>query len=129
LLKLRIIVADDNPAMLQEVVSVLRSEFDVVATAMDGAAARECIERYHPDVAVLDVAMPHVNGIELTKELARNGNSIRVILCSVETDQDTIDAAFQAGAAGYVLKVQMVRDLIPAIKSVVAGRQFKSHEP
>jgi len=125
---LRIIVADDNPAMLQQVVSVLRSEFDIVATATDGAAARECIERYHPDVAVLDLLMPHVNGIELTSELIRSGNSIRVILCSVETDQDIIDAAFKAGAAGYVFKVQMVKDLIPAIKSVVAGRQFKSSE-
>ena len=69
--------------MLEQIVSVLRSEFDVVATAKDGAAAQECIDRYHPDVAVLDIVMPHINGIDLTKQLARNGNSIKVIVCSV----------------------------------------------
>jgi len=112
--------------MLEQIVSVLRCEFDVVATANDGAAAQECIDRYHPDVAVLDIVMPHINGIELTRELASNGNSIKVIVCSVETDQETIDAAFTAGASGYVYKPHLTRDLIRAVKLVSSGHQFKS---
>lgn len=59
--------------MLEQIVSVLRSEFDVVATANDGAAAQECIDRYHPDVAILDIVMPYINGIELTRSWPEMG--------------------------------------------------------
>jgi DNA-binding NarL/FixJ family response regulator len=127
-MKLRIIVADDNPKMLDQVVLLLRTEFDVVATALNGACARECIKRYSPDLAVLDVVMPGVNGIELTKELSRNGHSTRVVICSVENDLETIEAARNAGALGYVFKPRMARDLVAAVKAVAAGSPFTSPE-
>jgi DNA-binding NarL/FixJ family response regulator len=127
-MKLRIIVADDNPKMLEQVVLLLRDEFDVVATAADGGSARECIQRYKPDVAVLDLVMPQINGIELAREMSRNGNSTPVIICSVENDPEAIEAARSAGALGYVFKPRMARDLIPAVKSVAAGRPFTSPE-
>jgi DNA-binding NarL/FixJ family response regulator len=127
-MKLRIIVADDNPKMLEQVVLLLRDEFDVVATAADGGSARECIQRYKPDVAVLDLVMPQINGIELAREMSRNGNPTPVIICSVENDPEAIEAARSAGALGYVFKPRMARDLIPAVKSVAAGRPFTSPE-
>jgi len=125
-MKLRIIVADDNPRMLDQVVSLLRTDFEIVATATDGVSARECIHRYKPDVAVLDVVMPRVNGIELARELSRNGHSTHVVICSVENDPETIDAARNAGALGYVFKPRMARDLVAAVKSAAAGRPFTS---
>lgn len=126
--KLRIIVADDNPKMLDQLVSLLRTEFDVVATAADGGSARECIQRYKPDVAVLDIVMPRINGIELSKELSIKGNSTRVVICSVENDPETIEAARNAGALGYVFKPRVARDLVAAVKSAAAGRAFTFSE-
>jgi DNA-binding NarL/FixJ family response regulator len=127
-MKLRIIAADDNHKMLAQIVLLLRTEFDVVATATDGIAALECIQQYKPDVAVLDVVMPRINGIELTRTLCQNGHSTHVIICSVENDEETIEAARGAGALGYVFKPRMARDLIAAVKSVAAGRPFTSAE-
>ena len=127
-MKLRVIVADDNPRMLDQLVSLLRTEFDVVATAADGGSARECVQRYKPDVAVLDVVMPQINGIELTKELSMNGHSTHVVICSVENDPETIEAARSAGALGYVFKPRMARDLVSAVKSAAAGHPFTAAE-
>ena len=127
-MKLRVIVADDNPKMLSQLLSLLRTEFDVVATAADGSSARECIQRYKPDVAVLDIVMPRINGIDLTKELSMNGHSTNVVICSVENDAEIIKAAIDAGAFGYVFKSRMARDLVAAVKSAAAGRSFTSCE-
>jgi DNA-binding NarL/FixJ family response regulator len=127
-MKLRIIVADDNAKMLDQLVSLLGTEFDVVATAADGGSARECVQRYKPDVAVLDVVMPQINGIDLTKQLCMNGHSTQVVICSVENDPETIEAARNAGALGYVFKPRMARDLVSAVKSAAAGRPFTSAE-
>jgi|SRR5215470_13578622 len=126
MVKLRIVVADDNPKMLQELVSLLKTEFDIVGTAADGGSARDCIQRYKPDVAVLDLVMPTLNGIELTRQLNSNGHRPCVVICSVERDREIIDAARNAGALGYVFKTRMAKDLIPAVKSVAAGRAFLS---
>jgi len=125
-MRLRVIVADDNPRMLDQLVSLLRSDFEVVAVATDGGSARECIQRYKPDVAILDIVMPRINGVELTKELSMNGHSTHVVICSIETDEDTIRAARDAGALGYVFKARMARDLVSAVRSVAAGRPFTS---
>lgn len=126
-MKLRVIVADDHPGMLEKIVSLLRTEFDVI-TATDGDSARESIHCYKPDVAVLDFVMPLVNGIELTKELCMNGHSTQVVICSVENDQETIEAARSAGALGYVFKPRMAKDLASAVKSAAAGRPFTAAE-
>ena len=126
-MKLRVIVADDNSRMLEKIVSLLRTEFDVI-TATDGDSARESIHRNKPDVAVLDVVMPHINGIELAKELCMNGHSTQVVICSVENDQETIEAARGAGALGYVFKPRMARDLVSAVKSAAAGHPFTASE-
>lgn len=127
-MKLRVVVADDNPRMLDLLVSLLRTEFDVVATAGDGASARECIQRFKPHVAVLDIVMPQINGIELTREMSMNGHPTRMVICSIENDDETIAAARDAGALGYVFKPRMARDLISAVKSAAAGRPFSSPE-
>jgi CheY-like chemotaxis protein len=71
-MKLRIVVADDNPEFLDVVVSMLRIEFEVVATAADGKAALKSICRHRPDVAVLDLTMPALNGLNVAKEVAKH---------------------------------------------------------
>jgi len=124
--KLRIIVADDNPAFLREFTSLLAAEFDVVATATDGNSALDLIRRYVPDLAVLDLGMPGLNGIEISRELAKSSSSPPVVICSVKTDPEVVEAARQAGAIAYVFKIRVQKDLILALKSAVQGRPFVS---
>jgi DNA-binding NarL/FixJ family response regulator len=124
LARLRIIVADDNPAFLRELASLLAPEFDVVATAANGRSALDVIRRYKPDLVVLDLRMPLLNGIEVTRELAKH--SPPVVICSVETDPEVVEAAQRAGALAYVFKVRIEKDLILAVKSALQGKPFAS---
>jgi DNA-binding NarL/FixJ family response regulator len=126
LARLRIIVADDNSAFLRELTSLLAAEFDVVATAVDGKSALDLIRRYKPGLVVLDLSMPVLNGIEASRELAKNPHSPPVVICSVETDPEVVEAARQAGAVAYVFKMRVQKDLILAVKSAVQGRPFVS---
>jgi DNA-binding NarL/FixJ family response regulator len=125
-MKLRIVVADDNAAFLATLVYMLATEFEVVATAADGKSALERIRLCQPDVVVLDLEMPGLNALEITKELAKHPPSPPVVICSIEVDPETVDAARQAGALGYVFKVRIAKDLIAAVKSVARGQSFVS---
>jgi DNA-binding NarL/FixJ family response regulator len=125
-MKLRVVVADDNPAVLRRLVSLLETECEVVAAAENGRVALEWIRRCQPDVAVLDLEMPVLNGIEATRELRASSPTPAVVICSVENDPEIIATAQQVGALGFVFKLRMARDLIPAIKSVARGESFIS---
>ena len=122
----RIFVADDNPAFLRELASLLAAEFDVVATATDGRSALDLIRRYKPDLVVLDLAMPVLNGIEVTRELAMSSSSPPVVICSVETDPEVVEAARKAGAAAYVFKIRVQKELVLTLKSALQGKPFVS---
>jgi CheY-like chemotaxis protein len=96
-MKLRIVVADDNPAFLAKLVSVLATEFEVVATSADGKSALECIRLWQPNVVVLDLEMPEFNGIEVARELNKSPSSPAIVLCSIENDPEIVEAAQRAG--------------------------------
>ena len=125
-MRLRIVVAEDNPEFLKEFVSVLSGEFEIVATAADGRAALECIARCQPDVVVMDLEMPVLNGIEVTRALREDPPKPAVVICSVETDPEIVDAAREAGALGYVFKPRIATDLIKAVKAAGRGESFVS---
>jgi two-component system nitrate/nitrite response regulator NarL len=125
-MKLRIVVADDNTAFLAKLVSVLATEFEVVATSRDGKSALECVRLWQPNVVVLDLEMPGINGIEVAKELIKSPSSPAVVICSVENDPEVVEAARQAGALGYVFKARVAEDLIVAVRSVARGQSFVS---
>jgi DNA-binding NarL/FixJ family response regulator len=127
--KIRIIVADDNPLFLDTLVSLLAIEFDIVATATDGGSSLDLVRANAPDLVVLDLAMPGLNGIQVTKELAKSPFSPSVVICSVETDTEIVKAAIEAGAVAYVHKSRIEIDLISAIKTAVQGRSFVSLKP
>jgi CheY-like chemotaxis protein len=124
LTKLRVVVADDSPPFLQKLISLLAVEFDVVATAADGKMALNLIRRYEPDLVVLDMQMPGLNGIEITRELAKNPSSPPLVICSAETDSEIVEAAREAGAVAYVFKARIETDLILAAKSAVQDSPF-----
>jgi DNA-binding NarL/FixJ family response regulator len=122
--KHRLLVADDHPAFLTKLVLLLTTNFDVVATATDGNAVLDLIRRYAPDLVILDLDMPGLNGIEVTRELAKSSKDPPVLICSIITDPDVVEAARQAGALAYVFKTRIEQDLILASKSVLQGKPF-----
>ena len=125
-MKPRIVIADDNTRILLTLVSALSSEFEVIATATDGRSALNHIQHLRPEVAILDLNMPEMNGIEITREIMRQRLTSVVVICSVESDPELIAAAQCAGALGYVLKPRLGRDLLPAVKSAACGEPFVS---
>ncbi len=126
--KLRLIVADDSLPFLKKLVSLLSVEFNVVATAADGETALDLIRRFEPDVVVLDLHMPALNGIEVTRKLAKNPLSPKVVICSAETDPEFVEAAREAGAAEYVFKSRIETELILAARSAVQDSSFPTPE-
>jgi DNA-binding NarL/FixJ family response regulator len=125
-MKLRVVLADDNPKFLVELISILSSEFDIVATAADGSSALECILRWQPDVAVLDLRMPTLNGLEITRKVKSAPSATAIVICSIESDGDIVEAVRQAGALSYVFKPRVSEDLIEAMKSAARGQSFVS---
>lgn len=124
--RLRILVVDDNSVALEKLVSELNKEFDVVGTATNGSAALKVLRECDPDVVVTDLSMPGLNGIELAREILKDSSPPRVIICTVESDTDLIQAALGAGAFGFVFKRQLARDLVRAVKTVAHGDLFVS---
>ena len=122
----RILLADDQEEMLQAIIPILRDEFNVVGTAENGARAVELATRISPDVVVLDISMPMVNGIEAAGLLRELGSHARVIFLTVHKDPEFVDAALSAGALGYVLKPSLGTDLVPAIWAAMQGNIFVS---
>lgn len=125
-MKIRIVVADDNERMLAALISTLSLDFEVVGTAMDGRSALERIESLRPAVAVLDLNMPELNGIEVTKAMMRKNITSSAVICSVESELELIQAAQRAGALGYVLKPLLHKDLVHAVKLASCGERFVS---
>jgi DNA-binding NarL/FixJ family response regulator len=123
-----VLVADDHTSILGAVRHILEPAFDVVGVATDGEQVVQMAGELHPDVIVLDVAMPRLSGIEAARRLATAGGGTRpaIVFISVMEDADVIAAALATGAQGYVLKARMVTDLVPAIRAALAGRQFVS---
>jgi two-component system nitrate/nitrite response regulator NarL len=104
--RVRVVVADDHPLFRQGIVRALRvaGGFEIVAEAADGATALSLIHRHDPDVAVVDVRMPGMDGIDVIAALARSGSDVPVVLLSAFDDESLVAAGLEAGAAGYITK-------------------------
>ena len=122
----RVLVADDHQAMLDNLVHLLSPDFDVVATARDGAAAVREARRVNPDILVLDIAMPVLSGIEAASRLKANGSTAKVVFVTMHQDREFVDGATSLGNVGFVVKNRLVSDLIPAIRSVLGDQPFVS---
>ena len=122
----RVVLADDQAEMLQIMALTVSDEFEVVGLAENGSRAIELATKLSPDVLVLDIAMPVVNGIEAACRLNELGSRARVIFLTVLTDPEFVEAALAAGALGYVLKQSLARDLVPAIWVVTQDDIFIS---
>ena len=127
-MNLRILLADDHTVVRQGLRKVLeeRPEWAVVAEAGDGRAAVRLAEQFKPDVSILDVAMPLLNGIEATRQIARRVPSTRILVLTMHADEAYVAQILRAGAAGYLLKDSADVDLIQAVSEVARGKSFFS---
>jgi two-component system, NarL family, response regulator NreC len=125
---LRILLADDHTLVRQGLRKVLedRPEWQVVAEAGDGRAAVRLAEEYKPDVAVVDVAMPLLNGIEATRQIVRRAPQTKVLVLSMHSDEAYVTQMLKAGATGYLLKDSADVDLLEAVLAVSQGKSFFS---
>ena len=124
--RIRILLADDQPGMLETVARLLEDEFDVIAAVANGESAIASAVRLAPDLLVLDISMPVLNGIEAAARLNEAGSRAKVIFLTVNEDPVIAEAAFSIGARGYVLKQRLATDLIPAIRQALQDRTFVS---
>jgi len=122
----RILLVDDQEEVRLAIANLLEAEFDVIGTAENGQAAVDLVPVLSPDVLVLDVCMPVLNGIEVAAQLRKSGSAPKVVFLTVNEDPDFVDAALSTGAFGYVLKGSAGEDLIPAIHQAVEGKRFVS---
>ncbi len=122
----RVLLADDNPAMLQHASRMLTNEFDVVGAVLDGESVLRHYQHVHPDVVVLDISMGEVSGLDVARQLVRLGYAAKIVFLTVHEEQEFVCAAFAAGGAAYVVKSHMNSDLLPAVNAALEGRVFIS---
>lgn len=125
----RILVADDHEEIRNEIVHLLKRQFDVLGAVGDGPEFLEAVDRLKPDLCVLDISMPNMSGIEVAQRIKQNDAQMKIVFLTLHDDSDFRAAALETGAEGYVTKARMGRELLLAIREVLAGRTFcQSHD-
>jgi two-component system response regulator NreC len=123
-----ILLADDHRIVRQGLRALLEAEpdFSLVGETGDGLEAIQLAERLQPDVIVLDLMMPGINGLEATRQISDNCPQTRVVILSMHADEAYVLEALRNGASGYVLKDSSADDLVRAVREVEAGRRYLS---
>jgi len=122
----RVLLADDLTPVLSTVANLLKKSFDVVGMVTDGQTALDSTLALKPDLVVLDISMPGMSGIEVARELRRRECKSKIVFLTVHQDSDILATCLAAGGLGYVVKVLMATDLIPALNEALADRVFVS---
>ncbi len=123
----QVLIADDHPLIRQGLKTLLEQHgFTVVGEAADGREAAQLAQKLEPDVAVLDLAMPLLNGLDAAREITRASRRTKTIVVTVHTADQYVLAALQAGVRGYVLKSQATAELVQAIQEVMRGGRYLS---
>lgn len=125
----RVLLVDDNEAMLARAAAVLTPVCEVIGIATDGPSALEAARTLTPDVIVLDISMPGMTGLEVASSLRNAGSKAAVVFLTVHREEELKQAALSAGGIGYVLKARLASDLIVAVQEARAGRTFMSSIP
>jgi DNA-binding NarL/FixJ family response regulator len=124
--RLRVVLADDHPEMLEEIRSLLARQFEIVGSAGDGQALLAAVEQLRPDAVVTDIKMPLVDGIEAGRRILREGLCAAVILLTMYNDRRLVHRALESGIRGYVLKVDAGEELALAIETAAGGGTYLS---
>ncbi|ARK32188.1 response regulator [Halalkalibacter krulwichiae] len=124
--KIKIVIIDDHQLFREGVKRILsmESNFEVVADGHDGSQALELVKLYRPDVILMDINMPEMNGVEATKELVKAFPNIKVLILSIHDDESYVTHVLKTGASGYLLKEMDADALIEAVKVVASGGAY-----
>jgi DNA-binding NarL/FixJ family response regulator len=124
--RFRLVIADDNADVLDELRHLLEFEFDVLSAVNDGHALLQAVAERRPDAVVSDIQMPGVRGIEAGEQIIRRGLCDAVLMLTMYNEPQLVEKALQAGIRGYVSKVDASEELIPAIQTVLGGGSYLS---
>ncbi|MBV9498203.1 MAG: response regulator transcription factor [Acidobacteriaceae bacterium] len=124
--KIRLLLADDHPDILEEIGNLLMREFDVIGTVRDGISLIQAARDLGPDVVVTDIKMPMLSGIEASRRILDLRLCKAVIASTMYKDAQLVSTAMNAGISAYVLKESAGEELIPAVTAVLRGRVFVS---
>jgi DNA-binding NarL/FixJ family response regulator len=126
LIRPRILLADDHREFLEVESAFLRPYFDLVGTASDGRSLISEVHRLRPDVVVVDITMPGMNGIEAVRKLIESGSVAKFVFLTINTEQEFVKACMKVGGRGYVCKSRMKGHLIPAIRAALEDLPYIS---
>jgi DNA-binding NarL/FixJ family response regulator len=124
LIRPRVLLADDHPAIREAITALLKPQFDVVGTVADGATLVSEALRLCPDVIVTDITMPVLSGIDAAHRLRESALSAKIVFLTVHSEQQFVEACMAEGALGYILKSHMRAHLIPAIQAALLGQMY-----
>lgn len=126
----RVVLADDHEMLREGIVTLLAGQdgMEVVGEAVDGKSALEQARLLKPDVVVMDISMPGGGGVAATRQIRAELPEVKVVALSIHNEEVYVQAMLDAGASGYVVKTSIVRDLIPAIECIAAGKRYFSPE-
>jgi DNA-binding NarL/FixJ family response regulator len=122
--KARLLLADDHTLVLEGLKKILETDFDLVGAAENGRELLRLAEELKPDVVLVDISMPLLNGIDACKQLLKTTPDAKVIFITMHADADYVAEAFRAGASGYLLKRSAASELVNAIHEVLKGRCY-----
>ena len=122
----RVLVADDSAAVARQLRRLLADDFDVVGVVGDGLSLLRAARDAPPEVLVIDVAMPGMDGLQVAETLAREGSACRFVFITVHDERALVERALRLSPCAYVLKPQAGEDLVAAVQAVLAGRPFLS---
>jgi DNA-binding NarL/FixJ family response regulator len=123
-MKPKVAIVDDHTVLVQAIGRLLDSEYDVVGSYGDARTFLADVPRISPDVVILDVSMPSMNGLEVARELHRRAPAMKVVFLTMNEDADVAAEAFRIGASGYVLKRGTASELVTAVREVMNGRFY-----
>jgi DNA-binding NarL/FixJ family response regulator len=127
--KIRVLLADDHPAFRDGLRAAILAvaELQLVGEAADGDTALRLIRELQPDVAVLDITMPRLSGLQVARQLQQRGSPLaHIVFLTMHNERDMFDKAMEAGAKGYVLKESAITDIVESIRTVATGRHYLS---
>jgi DNA-binding NarL/FixJ family response regulator len=120
----RILLADDHTMFVEGLKGLLHDDFELVGTVENGAVLVDSAVRLQPDIIILDISMPVLNGFDAARELRKRGTSAKIIFLTMHADGGLVAEAVRCGASGYVVKQSAGRELISAIRQVFEGKTY-----
>ncbi len=122
----RVLIADDHTLVAEAFKKLLEQEFDVVGVVADGRALLRAVSDLKPEVAVIDIGMPLLNGLDAGQQIQRIAPAVKLVYVTMNQDVDLAAEAFRRGASGYLLKTSAAAELVTAIREVLSGKSYVS---